>query len=97
MTLHHGTHAHAPTPHPYEYRGTRTCNRCGCNWKMYDLSAPNPKEDLCYEPVTWHPKKCLCHSQPYVDGLLDERDRMNEEQLNYTAPEPAPELPEWTK
>ncbi len=75
----HGPQTHAPSPHPYEYRGTRTCDQCGCSWKMDDLSAPNPIEDLCYEPVKWHPRGCLCHSEPYVTGLLDEKARLAEE------------------
>jgi hypothetical protein len=79
MTLQHGPQPHAPAPHPYEYRGTRTCDQCGCRWKMDDLSEPNPIDDLCREPVKWHPKKCLCHSEPYVTGLLDLRDRLREE------------------
>ena len=77
----HGSHPHAPTPHPFEFRGTKTCTACGCSWVMYDLSQPNPIDDLCREPVKWHPRGCLCHSQPYVDGLLDERDRIAEERL----------------
>lgn len=68
-------------PHPYEYRGTNTCDQCGCRWQADDLSKPNPIEDLCYEPLKWHPRGCLCHSEVYVMAYLDERDRLREERL----------------
>jgi hypothetical protein len=46
-----------------------------------DLSQANPIDDMCLEPVKWHPRKCLCHSEPWAMAYLDERDRQREKVL----------------
>ncbi len=73
-----------------EYRGTKTCSACGCQWVMFDLSKANPVDDLCYEPLmqSWkrhwrqgpRPKfTCDCHNPTLVEAYLDERARQREE------------------
>jgi hypothetical protein len=69
--------AHAPIVR--QLPRTNTCSACACTWKLDDLSEPNPKEDMCLEPTKWHPRKCLCHSEPWAMGYLDEKARMAEE------------------
>jgi hypothetical protein len=75
--VYHRGYEHAPEPRPMRY--TNTCSACGCAWKLEDISAPNPIDDLCSEPVKWHPRKCLCHSPTWAMTFLDERDRLRED------------------
>jgi hypothetical protein len=75
--VYHRGYAHAPEPRAMRY--TNTCSACGCGWKVDDLSAPNPIDDMCLEPVKWHPRKCLCHSATWAMTFLDERDRRRED------------------
>jgi hypothetical protein len=60
-----------PPPHPKTYRGSVTCSECGCTWKLDDLSAPNPVDDWCSEPLSWHPNRCSCHSSVYAMAYLN--------------------------
>lgn len=79
--LQHGPQPHAPAPHPYEYRGTSTCDQCGCLWHCFDISAPNPVEDWCKEPQKGRPDGlgCACHSWGWLKGYMDEQDRIEAE------------------
>jgi hypothetical protein len=89
MSLQHGGHTHAPEPRVMRY--TNTCSACGCGWKLDDLSTANPVDDMCLEPVKWHPRKCLCHSEPWAMAYLDARDRLREERLLNLLDPPEPQ------
>lgn len=71
------------TPQPREYRGSVTCDSCGCDWVALNINRPNPHQDWCKEPERQRPDKlgCGCHSWSFLRGYLDEVDRRTEAAL----------------